>query len=175
VRRGGHIHELTYPELATWAFAHGSPDDEPGWNREALEGHMDGLGIPAPSSLVDGLAGRGLLAEVTPSAAAAAEFARAHRLVPTLYGLGNSPEDPGLYSIGLLGEELIRVSRPVFEIWVWGHRDGNLWRACETFATAEAAAGGAEPVLVEPAKVLAGFLGALHGLLNAQAAFLDVS
>jgi hypothetical protein len=82
-----------------------------------------------------------------------------------MLGLGNLPDQPWLYSIGLMGQERIRVSRLVFELWAWGHLDGNLWRACETLAKLETADG--------PAEFLDGFLHTLHGLLNAQAAYLD--
>ena len=45
--------------------------------------------------------------------------------------LGNAAEEPGLYSIGLFGQELIQVARPVFEMLAWGHLDANLRQAFE--------------------------------------------
>jgi hypothetical protein len=143
------------------------------WTPTALERHLAGLQIAEPASLVAALLERGFLVEVAPGTGAAVEFARGHRAVPTMYGLGNSPEEPWLYSIGLFGQEMLQVARPVFELWAWGHLDGDLWRACESFAEQERAAGGTEPEVCDPAQVLAGFLGALHGLLNVQAIHLD--
>jgi hypothetical protein len=129
--------------------------------------------MPESGSVVDALLERRFLAEVAPDSDTAVAFARAHRVAPTMYGLGNSAEEPWLYSIGLLGQEMIQVSRPVFELWAWGHVDGDLWRACESFAEQERAAGGTEPEMSDPTRVLAGFLSALHGLLNVQAIYLD--
>jgi hypothetical protein len=174
IRLGAKVHECTDPELAAWAFAHGPPEGaEPQWTGAALVRHMAGLAIADPAATVAGLIGRGLLVELAPGTGAATAFARSHRVVPSMYGLGNSAAEPWLYSIGLLGHEVIRVDRPVFEVWAWSDTDADLWRACETFAAGEVAAGGTEPEVTEPADVLAGFLGTLHGLLSAQAAHLD--
>jgi hypothetical protein len=178
IRCGGRIHELSDRELAAWAFAHGPPDADPDgggttWTRTGLEQHLAGVGVDAAKSIVDGLLARGLLVEVAPDGDAAVAFARSHSVAPTMYGLGNSAEEPWLYSIGLLGQELIQVSRPVFELWAWGHVNGDLWRACTSFAELERAAGATEPEVSDPTRVLAGFLSALHGLLSVQVGYLD--
>ena len=182
IRLGAKVHECTDSELAAWAFAHApleGVEEEPAgdgpapWTAAALVRHLAGLDIPDAASLVAGLLGRGLLAELVPGTESATAFARSHRLVPSMYGLGNSADEPWLYSIGLLGHEVIRVDRPVFELWAWADTEPDLWRACESFATEEAAAGGTEPDVTEPERVLAGFLGTLHGLLSVQAAHLD--
>jgi hypothetical protein len=182
IRLGAKVHECTDHELAAWAFAHGPPEgfeDGPAdggpspWMAASLVRHLAGLDIPDAASIVAGLLGRGLLAELVPGTESATAFARAHRLVPSMYGLGNSADGPGLYSIGLLGHEVIRVDRPVFELWAWADTEPDLWRACESFAAEEVAAGGSEPAVTEPDRVLAGFLGTLHGLLSVQAAHLD--
>jgi hypothetical protein len=176
IRLGPKVHECTDQELAAWAFAHGPPEDaEPPWTGAALVRHLADLGIAGPASTVAGLIGRGLLVELAPRTEAATAFARSHRVVPSMYGLGNSAAEPWLYSIGLLGHEVVKVDRPVFEVWAWSDTDTDLWRACETFAAGEVAAGGTEPEVTEPASVLAGFLGTLHGLLSAQAAYLDTA
>ncbi|MER7274616.1 hypothetical protein ABT369_09185 [Dactylosporangium sp. NPDC000244] len=167
IQLGGGIHELSDAELAGWAFAHEL------LARSALEDRLDHLGAGPAAPIVGGLLARGLLAEVAPDTAEAVAFARAHRVVPTMQGLGNSADEPGRYGIGLLGRELIQVTRPVYELWAWAHLDGDLWRACEAFAGHERAAGGTEPELCDPAHVLAGFLPSLHGLLDVQAVYLD--
>lgn len=171
IRRGAQIHELTDTEFVAWMFAHGAPDGADGpWTEPALLRHLTAQRLPRPSALVDGLLDRRLITEVSPDDAVT--FARTHRVVPTMLGLGNSPDEPGLYSIGLLGQERIRVSRLVFELWTWSHLDEDLWHACETIAALEKAPGDAPPA-DGPAEILAGFLGTLHGLLNAQAAYVD--
>jgi hypothetical protein len=177
IRRGGKIHELTDAELAAWAFSHGPPEAianvDPHWTKDAVEERLRGTGIAETAAIVDGLLGRGLLVEAPVAGDRAVAFARAHRAVPIMYGLGNSPEEPSRYSIGPLGHEVAQVSWPVYELWAWAHLDGDLWRGCEAFAEQERAAGGTDPIVSDAAQVLAGFLGMLHGLLNAQAVYLD--
>ena len=177
IRLGGRIHDLTAPELAAWMFAHGqareSDDDTPWTTRELLR-FMAEQQVPKPAPLVDSLLHRGLLVEVTEDSDGMVAFAGTHRVVPILHGLGNSPEEPWLYSIGMLGRERIQVSRLVFDVWAWGHLDDNLWRACELIAELEAANGDPDPSATKPAGVLAGFLSTLHGLLGAQAAFIEI-
>jgi hypothetical protein len=175
VRRGGSVQELTDADLAGWAFAHGPPDLEFGrpWTREAVEEHLRSLGMPEPEGIMRRLIDRDLVTEVRPGTDAAATFARSHRVIPTMYGLGNSAEEPWLYGIGPLGLELIQVSRPIFELWAWSHLDEDLWRACETFARLEREGGGTDSEIADPDQVLAGFLNSLHGLLTVQAAYVD--
>lgn len=169
VRTGARIHELTDVELVTWLSAHAAPDDladDGPWTTTALLRRLTAQGVPRPAALVDGLFDRRLLTEVIPGTGGARTFARTHRVVPTMLGLGNSPNQPWLYSIGLMGRERIRVSRLVFELWAWGHLDEDLWQACDSLAALEKSDEG-------PAGILDGFLGTLHGLLNAQAAYVD--
>jgi hypothetical protein len=177
IRRGGVVEELSDAELAAWAVAHGPPDDEASpqpWTATALRTHLAGLDVPDPAAIVDRLLARDLLVEVALDAEGGPEFARGHRAVPILYGLGNSAEEPWMYGIGLLGHEMIQVTRPIFELWAWAHLDDNLWLACQTFAETERAAGGTDPEVCDPARVLIGFLSALHGLLGMHAVYLDV-
>jgi hypothetical protein len=63
----------------------------------------------------------------------------------------------------------------VFDLWAWGHLDANLWLACESFAKLELAGDDADEVTTDPARVLAGFLATLPGLLGAQAAYIDTA
>jgi hypothetical protein len=178
IRRGGNVHDLTDTELAAWVAAHGAPDEiaDTPWTDTALLRHLHAQNVPRPAPLVDGLLRRKLLVELSPGTDDAVTFAHTHRVVPTMVGLGNSPEAPWLYSIGQLGQERIQVSRPVFELWTWGHLDRDLWHACEELAAlekiAQERAGDSDPA-GGPAEILDGFLGTLHGLLNAQAAYIE--
>jgi hypothetical protein len=175
IRRGGKVHELSDPELAGWAFAHGPPDSSVDirWTRSAVEQRLDTLGVEGAGAILDSLLSRRLLAEAPAEGDQAVAFARAHRAVPIMYGLGNSPEEPSRYAIGPLGHEVVQVSWPVFQLWAWSHLEADLWQGCESFAEQGRAAGDTDPVVSEPVRVLAGFLGMLHGLLNAQAVYLD--
>jgi hypothetical protein len=181
VRRGARTFDLSDQEFEVWTMAHQHDDrarrpeasaDAP-WTRPDFEWHLTGLGIAQPGAIVDRLFDRSLLAEVDSDGHEAMGFARSHRAVPTMYGLGNSPEQPWLYSIGLLGQELMQVTRPVFELWAWSHVDGDLWRACESFAIQEREAGSTDAALCDPIRVLEGFISTLRGLLSVQAVYLD--
>jgi hypothetical protein len=176
IRRGTDIHEISDEDFVAWMAAHGTDGSAAGGppSRAQLETELRGQGLEAPGGVIDGLLDRGLLARVPHQGPGAIEFARTHRAVPTLYGLGNSPEEPGLFGIGLLGHELLRVTRPVFELWAWADVDGDLWTACESFAAQEREAGVTDPELSDPALVLEHFLVALTGLLSAQAVYLDI-
>ncbi|MEE6258882.1 hypothetical protein [Plantactinospora sonchi] len=176
VRRGADIHALSDEEFVAWVAAHGTdgtPDGGPP-SRSLLERELRTQDVVDPAPILDGLLDRGLLVTVPTDEAAAVDFARTHRVVPTMYGLGNSPEEPDLYSIGLIGSEQLRVTRAVFELWAWSEVDDNLWSACESFAEQERDAGGDDPELCDPRRVLTGFLVALTGLLATEAAHLDV-
>ena len=90
IRLGAKVHECTDHELAAWVFAHGPPDGvEDAPSAASLVRHLAGLDVPDAASLVASLLGRGLLAELVPGTESATAFARAHRLVPSMYGLGN--------------------------------------------------------------------------------------
>ncbi|WP_148086384.1 hypothetical protein [Micromonospora sp. HM5-17] len=176
IRRGTEIHEVSDDEFLAWVAAHGT-DETPAAGPPSLdlvERELRAQGLAAPAAVVDRLLDRGLLTAFPSDDTAAAAFARAHRVVPTLLGLGNSPEEPELYSIGLIGAAVVQVSRPVFELWSWAGLEADLWSACESFAAQEREAGGTDPELCDPGRVLAGFLTALAGLLAVQAVYLDV-
>jgi hypothetical protein len=190
IRAGTRVHELSAVEFAAWALAHGDPEPAaeatgtpPPWGRAEVSARLRDSGVVGragaqaadPTALIDALLERGMLAETPAHGPAAVAFARAHRLIPTLLGLGNSAEDPWMFSIGPLGQELIQVGRAMFEVWAWGPVDPDLWTTCESFAESERAAGGTDPETIEPAAVLAAFLANLHFLLGAQAGYLDVS
>lgn len=170
IRRGTEVHEVSAEQYAAWAFVH---DVHPLWTRVEVERRLPEIGIAEAGPVIDDLLDRRLLAEVAPGGPGAVTFARAHRAVPTMCGMGNLADDPWCYLIGAHGRPAVRVSWPVFDIWAWGHTDGDLWRACQSFAEREHATGGTDPVLRDPAQLLAGFLAALPSLLAAHAVYLD--
>jgi hypothetical protein len=191
VRVGSKVHELSTVEFTAWALAHGDPEpaaeatDPPRpWGRAEVAARLRDSGVLGrtgaqaaadPVTLIDALLERGMLAETPTHGPAAVAFARAHRLTPTLLGLGNSATDQWMFSIGLLGQEVVQVGRAMFELWAWGPVDPDLWTVCESFTEQERAAGGTDPDTTEPGAVLAAFLGSVHILLGAQAGYLDVS
>lgn len=112
VRVGGSEEVLSEPEFAVWVGAHQS--DTTG------EQH------------VDELLRRGLLVRVDDVTA----FAQRYRLLPLFIGLGNRPDDPQQFAIGLPGlEPLAVVPATTYELWQWGWVAPSLWAQCEVLGT----------------------------------------
>src|SRR5262249_35419744 len=113
VRHGDAVVELTGEEYAIWALATGSraigSRDE-----DAAPPTRDFLGGLLGAEVVDRLLAGGLLVEIPAGAAA---FARTHRLVPALLGLGSSRRRAGHAGIGLPGREIVTVPVTVYEVW----------------------------------------------------------
>jgi hypothetical protein len=57
-----------------------------------------------------------------------AGFARAHRLMPLLLGLGHSRLAPGRFAIGLPGREMFTVTAETFR--AWSTAAGSLEQTC---------------------------------------------
>jgi hypothetical protein len=154
IRIGAQLAELTAEEFRVWSLAHGLTDSE-----------LD-LGLVA--SLVD----RGLLAEVEPDDPV--RFAETHRLIPLALGLGNTPDQPWMFSVGLLYQPVVSMTGALFDLWQWAHLSPNLWWACRESAAIAERAEIADPTQTDPLRVLVGLLGALHQLLTARVACLDL-
>ncbi len=91
-----------------------------------------------------------------------------------MLGLGNRPDQIDTFGIGLLNRPAIDVSSAIYDLWQWSTMNDSLWATCENLADVARRAGSSDPELLEPARLLAGFLGSLHALLFANAACLDV-
>lgn len=131
VRVGPDVIYLNGPRYTIWALAHGGGErgsDQP-WNRAAVLQAAEGL--PDPAATVDALLADGLLAAVGPDAGAAETFAREHRLVPLMLGLGNLPDAPEVYQIGLPGQPVLQVSAAVFDLYRWAQQETDLWSASQ--------------------------------------------
>src|SRR5688572_4190971 len=133
VRIGGEIRELGEDPFTVWSLAHGVPGrlDAGPWTTGAL---LAAAGSAGAGDVVAGLLAEGLLAEVTPGTAGSVEFARRHRLGHRMLGLGNTPDEPWLYSIGLFGQPVIRVSRDVYNLWEACDLAESVWAAVEWMA-----------------------------------------
>ncbi|MGX7674409.1 DUF6244 family protein [Plantactinospora sp. DSM 117369] len=147
VRRGPDIERLTEPEARAWA-APGDPSHRP--------------------SILDTLVGRGLLVPVSWDDAIG--FARAHRLLPLLSGLGPDPEKPDNCRIGAFGRPIVTVDRLGYELWVEAGGQPSLWDACRRFAVTAT-----EPTLIDPYAVLLALRDRLDTLTSAGAACLDLA
>ncbi|TQS43825.1 hypothetical protein [Cryptosporangium phraense] len=148
VRVGPDVIHLDGSRFAVWSLAHGTSTD-----------------LPDGADARDALLEDGLLASVSP--ASIEEFARGHRLVPLMLGLGNLPESPDVYQIGLPGHPLLHVSAAVFDVFRWSPVEDDLWSA--GLATAGRLG------TMEPVALLDELLSVVHTLLAASAVCLDTA
>jgi hypothetical protein len=151
-----------------WAAAHRPPGDLAApWGRDEIAAAAEKVADPAP--ILDQLLEDGLLVEVTDRE----EFARAHKAVPILIALGNTPEEPESFGIGLFGlEPVISVPHLVFELWQWSTISVSVWAVCEAYAIAASRATGIERTADD---VLAEYVAALPGLVGSNAVYLDTA
>jgi hypothetical protein len=173
---GAETRRLSDEQLTVWLAARGVPDDEDRrWTREAVEALVAQAGIANAPLLLDQLGELGLVVETVPGTERAIDFAEAHRVVPLLLGLGNTPDEPWRYGIGLFDRPVLAVSQDIYGLWEWAHVDPNLWAACYSHADVSKRAGATDPEETDPEQILTGFLSTLHALLAASAAYLDVA
>ncbi|MFD7161025.1 hypothetical protein ACFV9C_41025 [Kribbella sp. NPDC059898] len=133
VRVGGTAEVLSEPEFAVWVRAHQSDYTD--------------------QQHVDELLRRGLLVQVDDVNV----FAQQYRLLPLYIGLGNRPDDPQQFAIGLPGlEPLAVVPATTYELWQWGWVAPSLWAHCEVLGTTQL-----EAVLDGVAELLADFVAVL--------------
>lgn len=172
VRCGGRFHDLTERQAEVWRLAHGVPeeiDQEIPWQRSSIEERLAGAG-PIISELTE----LGLLVEATPGTPEAEEFAKVHRLVPLMLGLGNSGADADTFGIGFLGQPVLQVSHAIYDVWQWSTMDDSLWNTCENATDVARRAGSTDAEATETSRLLTGIVGSLHALLASSAAYLDV-
>jgi len=176
--RDGAEHEITLAgrtvrlpaeHFSVWAFAHGPVDPvlarNASWDRTALEWYARLARVDAPP-LITELAGSGLLAGAPVTGPGAVGFARRHRAVPLMLGLGNTAGEPERFRLGFFGEDLIDVDAHTYDVWSWSAVEPDLWAACD--ASTDPDAGNA-------AWILGGFLRDLHRLLSVNAVHLDLA
>lgn len=164
--------------LDIWGLAHGLQDrmDSVRWTRQAILLAAEEAEMSDAGEIFDHLAELGLIAEVSPGTEQAREFAESYRLQSLLIGLGNSPDDPVLDGIGLVGiPPVVKVRPRIFEIWQWAHLWPNLWAACEGLAYVAGQSPGSSPEASDPEKVLDLVLEAMRTLISHNAAYLDVA
>jgi hypothetical protein len=166
VRVGGEIIDLDPVHFAAWTAAHGAPTED----GAAPIVTLGGLGARYGEEVVVGLVRDRLLAAIVPHA----EFAQEHRLLALAQGLGNTPEQPWLFSVGLLYQPMAVMTGAMYDLWQWAGLSPDLWSACEEAAEAAKEAGATEDQYTDPEQMLAGAISVLPQLLAARVACLDV-
>ncbi|MGH3095088.1 MAG: hypothetical protein ACRDMV_03710 [Streptosporangiales bacterium] len=183
VRLGDDVVHLSMEETTAWGAAFLDPQAHADLRvtRTSLERHLQQNDIgPAgrlegPEKVVAGLLDRDLLVEFDPTDGALHPLFSRLRLCPLVQGIGNSPEDPSGYQIGIAGEPLVTVDANVFAIWSYGLTEQSLWDACTGLAEGVDAdlPEGEEPLGLT-ADGLAGDVGAaIPALVAGGCAFLD--
>jgi hypothetical protein len=177
VRVGWETYQLSGTEqFGVWALAHGVPEgaDTAPWTRSAVYGAARAAGIPGAGPILDDLIGKDLLVEVTPGTAEAVEFARVCRTRSLLIGLGNTPDEPLRYGIGLAGAKpVVKVPGFTYELWKWGHACDSLWHACQILAQAGQDTAPGDPDQTDPERILARCLAAIQVLIAHGGIYLD--
>jgi hypothetical protein len=175
VRLGNEIVKLvTDAELLVWALAHGLPgtvphDSDRVWTRAAVTAVANQRGDDDLTDTFDSLLSVGALVEVGPGAVDPIVFARRHRFLPLLSGLGVGPSRPDRLMIGLIGQEPAAiVTVQVFELWQWASTTGSLWELNQRRATAASVFGDRDDGV-------RGLLRRLHTLLAAGCGYLDLT
>ena len=178
LRGGWKVASLTESERNLWALAHGVPSElEKGtrWTKD----HMLEIACPQMAdaeTVIASLLERDVLMEVIPGTKRAVEFAKEVRLVPLRLGLGNSPEDPSMWRIGVSEESYVAVNDTVFHIWQWSHLYENLWESCKSLAKMRSKEKNlpSRPGDHDPEAILAEILERAHVLLSTSCAYFDV-
>ena len=178
IRRGVQVTTLALPAYAVWLLMHGpaDPSAQRGpWTRAGVaELARAQTGLRA-DDLIDRLLLDGHGVEIQPGTPQAVEFAQNHRLVPLMPGLGNTPQEPWSYGIGMVGQQpRVRVTHPVYEVWQWSTVEESLWLTCLGIEQVARRAGSTNPDVINPERLLSGFLDVAHALLAAGVACWDV-
>ena len=175
VRVGPDVHRLSDEQFAIWGLAHGTPDrdTERPWGRQAVLDAARRAGITKAEQVLASLTADHLLVETTPGTDGAVDFARRHRLIPLMLGLGNTVEEPWIYSAGMIDLPIVQMSAMAYDLYEWAHMDANLWLACEGAAATAVGVGIEDPLATDPLAMLNALLGTLHVLLSPNAVYLD--
>ncbi len=175
VRVGAQVNRLSDEQFAIWGFAHGAPDRdmEKPWGRQSVLTAGRRAGIANSEQVLDSLVADHMLIEVTPETDGAVDFAKRHRLVPLMLGLGNTAEEPWIYRAGMIGLPIVQMTAMAYDLYEWAHMDPSLWVACEGAAATAIRVGIEDPLATDPLLMLNALLGTLHVLLSPNAVYLD--
>lgn len=165
VRRGGTLHTLDHDSGLAWLAAHGRPE-EPAtteWTREAIS--------PRSPVVWNTLGGLDLIAEIDPGEPEAVDFARAHRLLPRMHGLGNRSERPNRFMAGYDVDGVGLFTWHQWRLWRESHLEPSLWDGCERHVANERTADRE----VDARELLTDTLRGMHIMLGLNLAYLDVA
>ncbi len=171
VRRGRDDLPLPNPEFIVWMLAHGLPDRlELPWTVGAVRAAAAEAGVEDPGGVIDRLVDRGLLAAVAVGTDEVRMFSATHQAHPLLLGIGNTPDDLGMFRVGTVDSVAVTLSLSAYVLWSRAYLEENLLAACASLADdLPAAATGEDPV-----ELADGFLRIAHHILAVNGMYLDV-
>ena len=181
VRFRDGIFSLSADEYAVWAVSHGDPNlvnARVPTTKEVVEFAARTAGVAEPGTVFDGLVSNGLLVDVGEAGTSAREFAERHRVIPLALGLGNSPQNPAEFQIGLPNAARISVGYDVYHMWLFSYRAPTLWDALQTIAAEGREANEDEDedgvrLIDDPDLLLDALLRALQVLVSTSCVFVD--
>ena len=174
VRVGADVVELDDHDFVVWLLTHGtSAEDRPTRSTVLAAAAQFGLDRGKADAAITRFLADGLLVEIELGGPSALAFARRHQLFPLMLGLGQDTDEPSMRLVGLYEQPVAQVSSAVYDVWFWSHLAPNLWTACHDAAETARRAGMTDQTELDPSQVLAGALGAVHGLLSCRAAYID--
>lgn len=171
--------DLTRDEVTVWgaAFVDVQRHANGEMNRAALAALVkeNDADVDDPDAVVAGLVDRGLLVEYDPENGSVEGIFREHQMFPLVQGMGNSPEEPTGYELGIGGQTLVTVNADVYAVWSYALTCRSLWDACAELAQGldEDLEPGEEPVGLTAEAVAAQVAAALPVLVVSGCCFLD--
>lgn len=175
VRIGPDVVPLSHEQFAIWGLAHGTSDrpaDEAWGAAEVVAAGFE-AGLPDAERVLNELLVENVLVQATDGTDSAVDFARRHRLLPLMLGLGNTADEPRVYAAGLIGEPIVLMSSMIYDLFQWAHMDPDLWSACVGAAETARRVDVVDADAKDPHRLLDVLLASLHTLLSPNAVCLD--
>ena len=168
IRVGDDIVTLPADEtLTVWLLCHGRLDADGSVRRTQADVLAESAvsGIEEAPEILSALIELGAVARVLGDPASLADLARTHRVEPMMVGLGNAPEQPESFALGVPPADVHAVlSAEVMRVWLNTHLAPTLLQAVTD--EAEVSDG-------DPDAVLAETIDAISELLAVGAIYLD--
>jgi hypothetical protein len=170
VEVGDQLLALPADAYQTWlaAFTDTDAHHKHTFTRDRLVDIATGTGVDDAEAIVDKLARSGAFVEFTPGEDSALEVLRSYKLYPTADGMGNSPGDPSMYTIGRDGTVLLALEHDLFSFWSGSFRAASIWDEIVLFDKDRPKDA---PFSAEELGHL--FAGVLPAIVAARAGFLD--
>ncbi|MGI8647999.1 MAG: hypothetical protein DLM55_12785 [Acidimicrobiales bacterium] len=180
VRYGDGAFNFNPLEYLLWELAHGDIVQAvagEGCTRKYLVETAREHHIAEPEPVLAAVLSVGALVELdTADPVACHRFAEAHRIVPLTRGLGNSPNAPVLFGIPTAGTQQLAVTADTYYLWMYGHLQHSLWRACVQRETGRVTPGSGLAKKSEDATaVLNEMISALPQLMAGRSVYIDRS